>query len=143
MFLTKTFLEFLTISKNVIIFELKASREKMNTALTWRVRWHIPNCGCSFKSNTCVFLKNHFMNFLPFQHKASRRKMNTALNWKTTFIYAKVGLFISKYPMSFSHKSISWNSYLFQMNMLIFQYKASTEKVNTVLTSNNRVTYPD
>ena len=60
-------------------------------------------------------------NFIIFQTRASH------------FRVAHV-CFSQKYLMKFLP---------FQMNVIIFQYNASTQKMNTAVTSNNSVTYPE
>ena len=89
------------------------------------------------------------MKFLPFQknmiiiqRKASREKMNTAL------MSNNIGLSQTRAShFRVTHECFSQKHFMkilpFQMKMLIFQWKDSTEKMNTVLTSNNSVTYPE
>ena len=68
-FTQKHIMKFLPFQKNVIILQSKASREKMNTALTLNVLGHIPNCGFSFQSNTCVFLTKVCHEILSFSNE--------------------------------------------------------------------------
>ena len=154
-----------------------------------------------FRVTHMHFSQKHFLKFLPFrievsilQCKTSREKMNTSLTLNITVTYPKQGVLIWELHMSFSHKSITWNSYPFKTtwlsfkkkllerkwtllsiwkelwhilnlgfsfqnntcafvtkafheiftlsnDVIIFQCNVSTQKMNTVVTSNNSVTY--
>ena len=86
------------------------------------------------------FSEKRFMKFLPFQKSRENEHCSNFEQYldilQTVDSYFRVThvCFSQKYVMKFL---------TFQMNMIIFQRKASTGKMNTVLTCNNTVTYPE
>ena len=86
---------------NVFVFQIKAYREKMNTALI-RQYLDISQTRASHLRVTHVHIsQKHFRKFLPFQKiviilesNASRVIMITALTSNNTWTYPKLGLLI-------------------------------------------------